>query len=222
MLRFCLLILFFIPILVCAQSKPKPSPPPPPPKGIGGTGNGSGSNDAGNSGAGSGTGGTGIQFLTIPITGQYKLGMLRKEYDSLKKKEIPTINVSGQRYPMSLHSQFIGYRLYRLELKLIKTDDPDAHEAIIKSFVGRFGDPDSKLKEDRKETFPNESDSTISGEHQVKETTVKWKLRKYEVSIYSKIIEISKGNWKNEFSLRYTGDRDYMTILRMQEAREGY
>lgn len=208
MFRFVLIILIFLPTFLFAQGKPTtspPPPPPPPPKNVG-----------------SGSGPTGMQVITIPVNGRFKLGMLRSEFDSAMKKEIPAIQTSTKPYPVKAEAYFRSDRLYTLQLTLIRQNDPKAHEDIIKTFEERYGEPTSRKQDDRKVMFPVERDSTLSGEHLVKELQLTWKLKKYEIRVYSEMIEIQKDIWKDRLLVTYTGDQEFMLMLQQLEKGGGY
>jgi hypothetical protein len=183
-------------------SPPLPLPPPPPPKGTAGT--------------------TGLLLLKIPVTGNYYLGMERKEFDSIRKLSALTVKTEKAVYTVSPSTYFLGKRLLYLDMEVDSNFFSAAGADITAQYETKLGPPDDKEESDTLVQFPLAYDSSLNGQYRVKAIYLTWHLKHHDIYISAWMADLRNGSWKGAYTIRYAGNTIFRNMLQELAYREGY
>lgn len=202
-------------VIVNGQVAPKPvpstSPPPPPPPPTPSVG-------AGNPG----NAGTGFRLLKIPVTGNYYLGMTRKEYDSLKGTDPLTLKTPQSEYMVTAAPLFSGMRLFMLSLSIDSSFSSSPPADILEMYETKLGEPDKKEAVDTTWQLPDANDPSLKVEYAVKKTSLRWSFLYHHISLTVLLIDLRNGRWRSVHTIRYTGNESFRSMLQDLEDRERY
>ena len=161
----------------------------------------------------------GLRFTRITVWGNYQLGMLQQEYDSIAKLEPINIQTDSFTYTVQAQPSFIGKRLSAL----ILLPDGIFHSNlsdINAYFEKKSTDWDKRIIRDTAETFPSILEPSLKGIYPVREYQLEWKFRYYDMTIKSRLVDIKDGTWKGSYIIKYKGNKDFITLLRELELKE--
>lgn len=183
-----------------------PPPPPPPPSPTTGAGN---------------TGSTGFRLLKIPAAGGYYLGMKRSEYDSVNRVSPVTINTGKGEYALKPSPLFTGSRLLMLSLSLDSSFSASPDD-IAEMYRNKLGEPDSQQSTDTTWNLPDANNPSVKVDYAVKKTDWKWYYQYHDIHFSGIRVDMRNGSYRAVFTIRYTGNEIFRTLLKNLEEREGF
>ncbi len=212
-MRTFLFILIFCsgPLVIMGQvAPPKPkttSNPPPPPSPTVGAGN---------------TGSAGFGLLKIPVSDDYYLGMKLTEYDSTRKLHSLSIKTAKTNYPVTTQSPaFSGSRLLTLSLSLDSSFSALPTD-ITESFESKLGEPDKKEALDTTWQLPDAKDPSVRVGYPVRKLNLTWNYQYHDIFLNAVLVDLRNGFFRTAYTIRYSGNEIFRTLLKNLEDREGY
>lgn len=181
------------------RTPPPPPPPPPPPMDEG---------QMGNQGSGSGTG---FQLLKIPVNGDYFLGMLKAEYDTLSGRSELITSVTS--YPVELSPWFFyNKRLSKLTLSS-KSEYAGDLTDIIAKYESRYGVPEERQVIDTTEIYKLPNDSLQTGQRKLRQLSSRWTTKYCSIVFTAKLYPQEPTGWKGSFRVQFEGSTLYTDML---------
>ncbi|MBL0234670.1 MAG: hypothetical protein IPQ08_13565 [Chitinophagaceae bacterium] len=191
-----------------AQKRPPPasSPPPPPPPSKVGTG-----------GAGSGTG---FRVVTIPVYGDFKLGVEKADFETTSSEFKNLLETGVRNYPVTINSRFIAKRLFQLRFTSDLQELDSLPRDIIERFTSIYGKADSSDMSSREIPANSINDSTNKDPVTVMLIYMTWKFRYHSLNVLMTYQAKKNGKYYGSTELTFMGNSTYFALLKDLEEKE--
>jgi hypothetical protein len=154
---------------------------------------------------------TGFRSLRIATFGNYQLGMMQNEYDSLNKLGNLIIKTDDS-LPMSLKPIFTGERLTSLIMQSIQSNS--RLDGFARMIALDYREPDSVSTKYFDQIPENLKDSAREDFHNIIISECFWKNKLHNMTIFMQYKFLQDGSSWGSLTIKFEGNKDYLDMLK--------